>query len=154
MPHSTHGSTSTMSRPSSTSTSPANTFPRQAGATLLSPNVAQDQFSPSRSTFSFESAAHSVQAGSGTSDKAVAWDEARNTRNLEYGAPGEKRNSGGKYGTRQQTRYFEEQFSTRDDTSSARDRITKDAPIIADLKTNVIVCASQTNPRLGLPRKG
>lgn len=136
MPHSTHGSASTMSRPSSTSTSSANAFPRPAGATLRSPTTVQDQLSPSRSTFSFESAPRSVQS---PSDKAVAWDEARNTRDLDYGAPGEKRNSGGRYGTRQQTRYFEEQFATRDDTTTARDRITKDAPIIADLKTNVII---------------
>lgn len=45
------------------------------------------------------------------------------------------------YGTRRRTQYYEEQFAYRDATGSARERITKDSPIIAELRTNVIVCS-------------
>jgi hypothetical protein len=44
------------------------------------------------------------------------------------------------YNNRRRTLFFEDSFAYKDDsTSSARDRVTKDAPIIADLRTNVIV---------------
>lgn len=43
------------------------------------------------------------------------------------------------YGSRRRTQYYEERFAYRDATGSARERITKDSPIIAELRTNVIV---------------
>ncbi|PVH99683.1 Tautomerase/MIF [Periconia macrospinosa] len=43
-------------------------------------------------------------------------------------------------GSRRRTQYYEEQFAYKDDSiSSARDRVTKDAPIVAELRTNVII---------------
>jgi hypothetical protein len=127
MPHSTHGSSATMSRPSSTSTGSANAFPKPAGATLLAPEHGQDQLSPSRSTFSYESSPQSAQVAF---ERGASIDEVRN----------EKRGSRQKYGTRQRAQYFEDSFAYKDDTiSSARERVTRDAPIIADLRTNVIV---------------
>lgn len=144
MPHSVNGSSATMSRPSSTSTNSANAFPKPAGATLLAPEPIGDQLSPSRSTFSFES---SPKSGHGGSERGVAFNDARHIRPVSRGAPGEKKEIDAvgqrqqNYGTRRRTQYYEEQFAYKDDSvSSARDRVTKDAPIIADLRTNVIVC--------------
>lgn len=138
MPHSTHDSSATtsMSRPSSTSTNP---FPKPAGTTLLVPETAADQVSPSRSTFSFESSPKSVQA---ISDRNVAFDDARHTRSASGVSDtklpvviGQRPQT-----ARQRHQYFEDQFAYKDDaTSSARDRVSKDAPIIADISTNVII---------------
>jgi len=145
MPHSVsvHDSTPTMSRPSSTSTNSANAFPKQAGATLLVPESVGDPLSPSRSTFSYDSSPQSVQGD----DKAVVFDDARIVRPASRGATGGKKGSDAvgqrqhNYGARQRTQYYEDQFAYKDDsTSSARERVTKDAPIIAELRTNVIVC--------------
>lgn len=44
---------------------------------------------------------------------------------------------------RKLTQYFEDQFAYKDGhVGSARERIQKDSPIIAELRTNVIVCAA------------
>ena len=137
MPHSINDSTRTMSRPSSTSTNSANAFPKQAGATLLAPEPAGGQMSPSRSTFSFDdSSPKSVQG----SDKAV---DAAVARSASRGAPAEKRFPNPlahSAAPRQRMQYYEDKFAYKDDAaSSARDRVTKDAPIVAELRTNVIV---------------
>lgn len=63
----------------------------------------------------------------------------------QCGAPGEKKDTDDvgqrarNYGSRQRTQYYEEQFAYKDATGSARERITKDSPVIAELRTNVIV---------------
>lgn len=44
------------------------------------------------------------------------------------------------YGSRRRTQYYEERLAYKDATGSARERITKDSPVIAELRTNVIVC--------------
>jgi hypothetical protein len=42
--------------------------------------------------------------------------------------------------SRSRAQYYEDSFSYKDGiASSARERVTKDAPIIAELRTNVIV---------------
>lgn len=41
--------------------------------------------------------------------------------------------------TKTRAQYFEEQFQYKDHTSSARERVHKDSPIVAELRTNVIV---------------
>lgn len=137
MPHSVNNSSCTMSRPSSTSTGSANAFPRPAGVSLLAPEPVAEQLSPSRSTFSFESSPKSVQG----IDRAVGFDDARLIRPASRGVPGAgdaARLPDG--GSRRRAQYYEEQFAYKDDsTSSARDRVTKDAPIVAELRTNVIV---------------
>ncbi|KAF2466372.1 uncharacterized protein BDR25DRAFT_237355 [Lindgomyces ingoldianus] len=131
-----------MSRPSSTSTNSANAFPKPAGATLLVPEPLGDQLSPSRSTFSFEDSPKSVHG----SERGVIFEDLRNTRPVSRGAPGEKKalDAPGQrqqnYSSRRRTQYYEEQFAYKDDSmSSARERVTKDAPIIAELRTNVII---------------
>ncbi|KAF2197715.1 Tautomerase/MIF [Delitschia confertaspora ATCC 74209] len=131
-----------MSRPSSTSTASANTFPRPAGAALVAPEALADQLSPTRSTFSFDSSPKSATFA----DRGLTFEENKTTRALSHGAPGEKKDSGVQqtrsqnYGSRQRTQYYEDRFSYKEDwTSSARDRVSKDAPIVAELRTNVII---------------
>ncbi|KAH7406936.1 Tautomerase/MIF superfamily [Phaeosphaeria sp. MPI-PUGE-AT-0046c] len=132
MPHSIHNSTSTqtkMSRPSSTSTSPGNAtvFPKPAGAQLLSPEVAAGPLSPSPSQFSF---AESEQ---------LASDGPRHMRPTTRGntnGAGELRPAT----SRSRAQFYEDSFAYKEGHgSSARDRVTKDAPIIAELRTNVII---------------
>jgi len=134
MPHSAHASTDTMSRPTSTSTysanAAANAFPRPAGATLLVPETVGEHMSPSPSTFSLETSSKSVQ----DADHIVRHDDIRSNRPADRG---EAKNGS----SRRRAQYYEEQFAYKDDTtSSARERVIKDAPIVADLRTNVIVC--------------
>jgi hypothetical protein len=130
-----------MSRPSSASTNSANAFPKQAGATLLAPEPIGDHLSPSPSTFSFDgqnSPPKSVQ----DSDQAVGFDDARLTRPASRGVLAEKQSPNTpfqKVAPRKRAQYFEEQFAYKDDTSSARERVSKDSPIVAELRTNVIV---------------
>ncbi|CAI6336505.1 unnamed protein product [Periconia digitata] len=157
MPHAIPDTTSlpnanNMSRPSSTSTSSAAVAvaaaaprPTTGANTLLAPEPIGEQLSPSRSTFSFESSPKSVQAAENT----VQHDDARIIRPATAMAAIAARNpptSGGPVvqstggGSRRRAQYYEEQFAYKDDTvSSARDRVTKDAPIVAELRTNVII---------------
>jgi hypothetical protein len=102
-----------MSRPSSTSTYSGNAFPKQAGAQLRSPEAAGEQLSPSPSQFSFASSPQSVQ------------EPEQLPRPIT---------------SRSRAQYYEDTFSYKDGVaSSARERVTKDAPIVAELRTNVIV---------------
>ncbi|KAF1927240.1 Tautomerase/MIF [Didymella exigua CBS 183.55] len=136
MPHSVNNSTSTgakMSRPSSTSTYSAsnvnaNQFPKQAGATtLLAPETNDTQALTSPSQLSFTSSPRSVI-------DAPTFDDSRLRPATSAGA-----NIARPY-SRQRAQYYEEQFSYKDGTTSnARDRVTKDAPIVAELRTNVII---------------
>lgn len=131
MPHSVNNSTSTgakMSRPSSTSTySASNAFPKQAGVSLLVPESNDVQPLSSPSQLSFTSSPRSILETPG-------FDDSRLRAAASAGA-----NIARPY-SRQRAQYYEEQFSYKDGTtSSARDRVTKDAPIVAELRTNVIV---------------
>ncbi|KAF2011017.1 hypothetical protein BU24DRAFT_51157 [Aaosphaeria arxii CBS 175.79] len=147
MPHSANGSSPTpMSRSSSPSAEDTNTnttaqveadaFPKPAGISLQAPRPTEGHLSPSRSTVSFDSSPRSVQA---ISEQNVGFDDARHTRSASRGAtnghhPPTNSNS------RQRAQFFEDRFAYKDDsTSSSRDRVTKDAPVIADLRTNVII---------------
>lgn len=67
------------------------------------------------------------------------------TADLTYGTPGEKKDIEGRAmspeESKKRTQYFEDHFSARDGPSgAARDRILRDSPVVADLRTNVIVC--------------
>lgn len=131
MPHSANNSTSTatkMSRPSSTSTNSAsNAFPKPAGAVLLVPESNDLQPISSPSQLSFTSSPRSIVDTS-------AFDDSRLRPATSAGA-----NIARPY-SRQRAQYYEEQFSYKESTnSSARDRVTKDAPIVAELRTNVII---------------
>lgn len=129
MPHSVHNSTSTqtkMSRPSSTSTySGNNQFPKPAGVALLQPSEkVGEQLSPAQSQFSFASSPRSVQDVEGD-DSRYLHPTGRSLRPKS---------------SRSRQQFYEDQFSYKDGVaSSARERVTKDAPIVAELRTNVIV---------------
>lgn len=134
MPHSAHHSTSTtqtkMSCPSSTSTysGNANAFPKQAGAALLSPEKVGEQLSPSPSQFSFASSPHSPHSIRDIDIDSRTGDAVGPLRPLT---------------SRSRAQFYEDQFSYKDAiVSSARERVTKDAPIVAELRTNVIVSLS------------
>jgi len=43
---------------------------------------------------------------------------------------------------RQRSAYFEDAFSTKPTTNAAQERLRSEAPIVAEVKTNVIVCLS------------
>ena len=127
-----------MSRPSTTSTNSVNAFPRPAGVNLLAPETVAEHLSPSRSTFSFESSPKShleVERNQSFEDRRVAGHDVH-----AAAAGGLKQN-----GSRRRAQYYEEQFAYKDDAvSSARDRVTRDSPVIAELRTNVIVRATNT----------
>ncbi|KAJ4373291.1 hypothetical protein N0V83_003585 [Neocucurbitaria cava] len=121
-----------MSRPSSTSTYSGNVFPKQAGATLLSPEAAGDQLSPSPSQLSFASSPRSVQD--------AELDDARQMRNITRGTTGDKIGQLRPRTSRSRQQFYDDSFSYKDGAvSSARERVTKDAPIVAELRTNVII---------------
>lgn len=123
--------------------SAADQFPKPVGATLVAPPADRDQFSPAHSSFSFEEAPPRSSRGVVEGDHLV--DRKNITRAVEWGAPGEKKELDATEGlnrahkSRRRTQYFEGQFNERDTHGPARDRITKDSPIVAELKTNVIV---------------
>ncbi|CAN9095944.1 unnamed protein product [Alternaria alternata] len=118
-----------MSRPSSTSTySGTNAFPKQAGTALLSPENAGEQLSPSPSQFSFASSPQSVQN--------IELDSRDRARTPAADGVGPLR----PVTSRSRAAFYEDQFSYKDGiASSARERVTKDAPIVAELRTNVII---------------
>jgi hypothetical protein len=132
-----------MSRPSSTSTysGTANAFPKQAGAALLSPEKVGEQLSPSPSQFSFASSPHSpVHDIDFDSRQRTAGDGIGPLRPVT---------------SRSRAQFYEDQFSYKDGiVSSARDRVTKDAPIVAELRTNVIVRLSYLAPHTHAPHLG
>ncbi|KAH9869940.1 hypothetical protein J1614_006861 [Plenodomus biglobosus] len=136
MPHSVNNSTSTqtkMSRPSSTSTySGNNQFPMPAGVALLSPEKVGEQLSPAQSTFSFASSPRSVQD--------VDHDDSRHMHPIGRGTTGDGIGQLRPRSSRSRAQFYEDSFSYKDGiASSARDRVTKDAPIVAELRTNVII---------------
>ncbi|CAO2652526.1 Nn.00g008090.m01.CDS01 [Neocucurbitaria sp. VM-36] len=121
-----------MSRPSSTSTYSGNVFPKQAGATLLSPEAVGDQLSPSPSQFSFASSPQSVQD--------AEQDDSRQMRSITRGTTGDKIGQLRPRTSRSRQQFYDDSFSYKDGaSSSARERVTKDAPIVAELRTNVII---------------
>jgi hypothetical protein len=149
MPHSANASTSTTGgrseRLSSTSTYSGATFPKQAGAQLQTDGQ-QQQHSRAGSSFSFPSSPHSGQA-----DEQDGVDQLSSFSNANS-----RKNSRAYLGhrpVRSRQQFYEDKFSLKDAAgSSLRDRVTKDAPIVAELRTNVIVCfntaaRSTTNTR-------
>lgn len=141
MPHSANNSTSTqtkMSRPSSTSTYSANNnnlFPKQAGVALLSPEKVGEQLSPAQSHFSFASSPRSVQD--------VDHGDSRHLHPITRGTTGDGIGQLRPRSSRSRAQFYEDSFSYKDTiATSARERVTKDAPIVAELRTNVIVRCS------------
>lgn len=77
--------------------------------------------------------------------KALMGDE--HTRDTDFGTPGDRKSMNGlkmngvsPEETKRRTQYFEDQFKFKDNSfGTARERIEKDSPVIAELRTNVIV---------------
>lgn len=134
MPHSADNSSSTqtkMSRPSSASTQSGSAFPKQAGAALLPPDNTAGPQSPSPSQFSFTSSPYSVL------------DVQDHPRPLPQETPANGPGPLRPMTSRSRAQFYDDQFAEKTTTaSSARDRVSKDAPIVAELRTNVIVCAT------------
>jgi hypothetical protein len=143
MPHSVNNSTSTqtkMSRPSSTSTYSGNVqvnaFPKPAGAQLLSPEAAAGPLSPSPSQFSFASSPRSAH------EEQLANDGPRHLRPSSRGGDG--LSDLRPITSRSRAQFYEDSFAYKEGHGqSARERVTKDAPIVAELRTNVIVSGIQ-----------
>ena len=75
------------------------------------------------------------------------------TQPITYGAPGERREaseeqeSSRKQVNKRRTQFFDDQFQERNTTGSARERVTRDSPVIAELRTNCIVMSSAFRAR-------
>lgn len=83
-----------------------------------------EQLSPAQSQFSFQSSPRSVQD--------VDKDDSRH---LHPGAVQQRPRS-----SRSRQQFYEDSFAYKDGiASSARERVTKDAPVVAELRTNVII---------------
>jgi hypothetical protein len=141
MPHSVSDSTPrTMSVQSSVSSVDA--YPKQSGVALQAPGATGDQLSPSRSTFSSFDMNSPPKSRQG-SDKATDFDTVKAARPVSYGGVATRRTSVApvqqKVATRKLSQYYQEKFAYRDDGTATRERVTKDAPIFAELRTNVIV---------------
>jgi hypothetical protein len=114
-----------MSRPSSTSTNSANAFPRPAGATLPGSD-ARERLPAGRPGFPFEE--HSKYGPD--AETGLGCDPS-----VQNGSFGQQLHNSSR-----RRQYYEDHFAYKDDsTSAARDRVTNDAPVIAELQTNVIV---------------
>jgi len=78
------------------------------------------------------------------SPSATTREESRITRNIEWGTPGdhaisESQTPQQRELARKKSQYYEEAFSMREPSGSARERVTKESLIYADVRTNVIV---------------
>ena len=118
-----------MSRPSSASTQSGAAFPKQAGVDLLVPdNAAAGLQSPAASQFSFTSSPYSVL------------DVAERPRQFSQETPAPGPGPLRPMTSRSRAKFYDDHFAEKTTvSSSARERISKDAPIVAELRTNVII---------------
>ena len=79
------------------------------------------------------------------SPSATTREERRITRNIDWGTPGdqaissESKTPQQRELARKKSQYYEDAFATRGPSGSARERVTKESLIYADVRTNVIV---------------
>ncbi|KAK5170733.1 hypothetical protein LTR04_004342 [Oleoguttula sp. CCFEE 6159] len=142
MPHSTDAA-SAYSRGYESFSLP-DAFPKAAGTEIVSTTLSmpgrdgEPQFSPVLSNFSYEDRA---RPSSPLASGAHCSEQRFNTRPIEYGAPGEKKDAAlrhSHYGTKQRTQYYEDQFGYKESaTGTARERVSKDSVVIAELRTNI-----------------
>jgi hypothetical protein len=91
------------------------------------------------------------QASPQGSPSATDREEQRITRNIDRGAPGDQaifsdaKTPEQKELARKKSQYYNEVFATRESNASARERVTKESPILADVRTNVIVSSPSIN---------
>jgi hypothetical protein len=85
------------------------------------------------------------QASPKGSPSATTTEERRITRTLDRGTPGDQaifsnaKSPEQKELARRKSQYYNDVFAAREPSTSARERVLKDSPILADVRTNVIV---------------
>lgn len=86
-----------------------------------------------------------------TSTSATDREEQRITRNIDRGAPGDKaifsdaKSPEQKQLAKRKSQYYQDVFAARESNSSARERVLKESPVLADVRTNVIVSSPSTH---------
>ncbi|KAK4978293.1 hypothetical protein LTR66_010651 [Elasticomyces elasticus] len=148
MPHSVDADFKLPFEQQSRSSRRSSAFPKPAGteivgAALSLPNKNEDTLSHLHSDFSFE------DLSKPPSPVAEAYNDlvGRSTITTDtttHGAGGDKQEMNGNYhaehDSMRRTAYYDEQFAYKDGGSgTARERVQKDSPVIAELRTNVIV---------------
>ncbi|KAK4972629.1 hypothetical protein LTR28_011998, partial [Elasticomyces elasticus] len=148
MPHSVDADLKLLFEQQSRSSRRSSAFPKAAGteivgATLALPNKNEDTSSHLHSDFSFE------DQSKPPSPVAEAYNDliGRSTITTDtttHGAGGDKQEMNGNYhaehDSKRRTAYYDEQFAYKDGGSgTARERVQKDSPVIAELRTNVII---------------
>ncbi|KAH7417674.1 Tautomerase/MIF superfamily [Cadophora sp. MPI-SDFR-AT-0126] len=85
------------------------------------------------------------EGGPKGSPSATTREERRITRHIDRGSPGdqaifsERNTPERKELAKRKSQYYEDVFAYRESNSSARERVTKESMIVADVRTNVIV---------------
>lgn len=85
------------------------------------------------------------QASPRGSPSAMTREERRITRNIERGAPGDQaifsegKTQEQKDLAKRKSQYYGDVFAHREPNNSARERVSRESPILADVRTNVIV---------------
>ncbi|KAH8779736.1 Tautomerase/MIF superfamily [Hyaloscypha sp. PMI_1271] len=85
-----------------------------------------------------------------TSTSATTREEQRITRNIDRGTPGDQaifsdaKTPEQKQIAKRKSQYYQDVFSARESNSSARERVLKESPILADVRTNVIISDEYT----------
>jgi hypothetical protein len=85
------------------------------------------------------------EASPNGSPSATFREEQRITRNIDRGTPGDQsifsdsKTPEQKELAKRKSQYYGDVFAAREPNASARERITKESPILADVRTNVIV---------------
>jgi murein DD-endopeptidase MepM/ murein hydrolase activator NlpD len=86
-----------------------------------------------------------------TSTSATTREEQRVTRDIDRGAPGDQaifsdaKTPEQKQLAKRKSQYYQDVFSARESNSSPRERVLKESPILADVRTNVIVSSPHSN---------
>lgn len=135
MPHSIDTLSGISDGLDSTNTSAdADVFPKPGGATLQVQVDRVGPTSPAKSDFSFEKQEPSYLA------PQAAWSNDIRPNTSAGHSASQPMAAHGNAGSRRRTQYFEESFAYKDNTEgTARERVSKDSPVVAELRTNVIV---------------
>ncbi|EHK98156.1 hypothetical protein M7I_6064 [Glarea lozoyensis 74030] len=89
-----------------------------------------------------------------SSRSARTQEETRLTRKLDRGAPGDQaifsdnKTPEQRQVARKRSQYYQETFAAREPNSSARERVSRDSMVIAEIKTNVIPVTNKRNSTL------
>ncbi|KAK3065359.1 hypothetical protein LTS18_011882 [Coniosporium uncinatum] len=120
-----------------TQTTAPNTFPKTAGIALTYPNGSKNDISQFNFPFDSNSPAQTHQMSDDPSRKRLS------KATTDYGVPADQGQAEldrvKTQESRRRTQYYEEQFAYKEDGGTARERITRASPVVAELRTNVII---------------